>query len=142
MTTAAATRKTMRVRYTEHLRGGSINPTPGRGAPSTTRPGGLIGVSPGPGPRGEMRKAHDRGAVSLSRCSVLETGLEPARPFGHQSLKLACLPIPPLQRGTPNYAGSAAQIKRSKSVVERGGGEAHALLALRVDELLVVQHRP
>ena len=37
--------------------------------------------------------------------SVLETGLEPARPFGHQSLKLACLPIPPLQRNSGIIAG-------------------------------------
>lgn len=27
---------------------------------------------------------------------VSEAGLEPARPLGHQPLKLACLPIPPL----------------------------------------------
>ena len=29
--------------------------------------------------------------------SVLEAGLEPARPNGHKILSLACLPIPPLE---------------------------------------------
>ena len=41
------------------------------------------------------------GEVGLrgSRPLVSETGLEPTRPFGHQPLKLARLPIPPLRRG-------------------------------------------
>ena len=29
---------------------------------------------------------------------VLEAGLEPARPYEHYPLKIACLPIPPLQQ--------------------------------------------
>jgi hypothetical protein len=41
---------------------------------------------------------------SRKRCTSLilvvsETGLEPTRPKGHQPLKLARLPIPPLRRG-------------------------------------------
>ena len=35
-----------------------------------------------------------------SRHLVSEGGLEPPRPFGHQLLKLARLPIPPLRRGS------------------------------------------
>ena len=35
------------------------------------------------------------------RSVVSEAGLEPARPCGHQPLKLARLPIPPLRRDEP-----------------------------------------
>ena len=34
---------------------------------------------------------------------VSEGGLEPPRPCGHQPLKLARLPIPPLRRGGSRY---------------------------------------
>ncbi len=37
---------------------------------------------------------------------VSEGGLEPPRPCGHQPLKLARLPIPPLRRGTPGRPGA------------------------------------
>ena len=44
-------------------------------------------------------------AVSM----VSEGGLEPPRPFGHQLLKLARLPIPPLRRGSgsPRIGGQS-----------------------------------
>jgi site-specific DNA recombinase len=38
-----------------------------------------------------------------SKPVVSEAGLEPARPRGHQPLKLARLPIPPLRRGPAGY---------------------------------------
>ena len=40
---------------------------------------------------------------------VSEGGLEPPRPFGHQLLKLARLPIPPLRRGSgsPRIGGQS-----------------------------------
>src|SRR6188768_2882267 len=48
---------------------------------------------------------HARPQVSdLGLCAeiyVSEGGLEPPRPCGHQPLKLARLPIPPLRRGPP-----------------------------------------
>jgi hypothetical protein len=33
--------------------------------------------------------------------NMRKKGLEPLRPFGHQLLRLARLPIPPLPRGAP-----------------------------------------
>src|SRR5712691_13113775 len=37
-----------------------------------------------------------RDKLSLSESLVRETGVEPARPFGHKILSLARLPVPPL----------------------------------------------
>ena len=44
------------------------------------------------------RKRCDQGKCNF----VSKGGLEPPRPFGHQPLKLARLPISPLRRGPPN----------------------------------------
>ena len=51
------------------------------------------------------RPAEGRGGGPANRCAnrcVSEGGLEPPRPCGHQPLKLARLPIPPLRRGRPS----------------------------------------
>ena len=45
--------------------------------------------------------------------SVLEAGLEPARPRGHRILSPACLPIPPLERDFKS------KIKPSKHLFRR-----------------------
>jgi hypothetical protein len=39
-----------------------------------------------------------RAKLSLLESLVRETGVEPARPFGHKILSLARLPVPPLPR--------------------------------------------
>jgi hypothetical protein len=48
----------------------------------------------------ESPSVHDvaRDKLSLSESLVRETGVEPARPFGHKILSLARLPVPPLPR--------------------------------------------
>jgi hypothetical protein len=49
----------------------------------------------------ELERTKTKTGDNLSKASrlVLEAGLEPARPKGHKILSLACLPIPPLERG-------------------------------------------
>jgi site-specific DNA recombinase len=49
----------------------------------------------------ELGQVKTKTGDNLSKASrlVLEAGLEPARPKGHKILSLACLPIPPLERG-------------------------------------------
>ena len=49
----------------------------------------------------EMKK-HKRSRPKGSRVELPETGVEPARPYGHKHLKLARLPIPPPGRLLPD----------------------------------------
>ena len=49
----------------------------------------------------EMNK-HKRSSPKGGRVELPETGVEPARPYGHKHLKLARLPIPPPGRLLPN----------------------------------------
>src|SRR5271165_1014678 len=55
-------------------------------------------------------------------CSVSEGGLEPPRPCGHQPLKLARLPIPPLRRAVNWNAASGDRSARGPSHLRRGDG--------------------
>src|SRR6516162_11926241 len=49
------------------------------------------------------RSSTETSVYGSRRVLVSEAGLEPARPRGHQPLKLARLPIPPLRRGAERY---------------------------------------
>ena len=70
--------------------------------------------------RGVARRS--RGTTTADRRLVSEAGLEPARPRGHQPLKLARLPIPPLRR---DGADLAHQFSRSLRLV--GGRRAQQI---------------
>src|SRR5579863_213094 len=50
-----------------------------------------------------------RGNISWSEMLVRKKGLEPLRPFGHQLLRLARLPIPPLPHSVPSIASRRVQ---------------------------------
>ena len=74
-------------------------------------------------PSSTRQAARVRGLLNTSvTCgnAVSEGGLEPPRPCGHQPLKLARLPIPPLRRGGRAYRSAAASHTRVASKVAPG----------------------
>ena len=74
----------------------------------------------------------DENRYQIAVLVVSEGGLEPPRPYGHQLLKLARLPIPPLRRGfrpnperRPIYRSlyRAPQGRQDLMAARRGGPE-------------------
>jgi hypothetical protein len=55
----------------------------------------LVGIATG-GMQGEKPFGFSQDKISSPEILVRETGVEPARPFGHKILSLARLPVPPL----------------------------------------------
>ena len=58
------------------------------------------------------RSAEFTVSIPRSAKNVSEGGLEPPRPEGHQPLKLARLPIPPLRRGRSWYRRRSRDLSR------------------------------
>ena len=86
-------------------------------APGDRHGAPVMGRGPtfGPVPSSGVRASAKGGnSGERSRLVVSEGGLEPPRPCGHQPLKLARLPIPPLRRGRRSYRGRLGERPATK----------------------------